>query len=231
MVVNLFLFCMFYFQGRSHIFSVHTLVNLMGLNGLLNWLRIPDPSPFGNGMWFFTLLLVFYGTYPFIARTGRQTLLLLTLGSLVLGAWLNQVNPYGHALYITGASFLLGVCAGRHEDLVRLVLGKWLWTGISVSGLCLIFWSGSALITYWLVLAIGMAGISWGVEFDWPDPFYRGALFFSGALLEIYLIHSYTSVSPIGVAWIDFFCSVVVTLVLGKILSTIRMERVVRLLK
>ncbi len=36
------------------------------MTGFLNWLDIENNSPFGAGMWFLTLLLIFYAFFPFL---------------------------------------------------------------------------------------------------------------------------------------------------------------------
>src|SRR5471032_2893628 len=48
----------------GRLFHWHTLVHLFGLSGVLNWLDIHNRSGLGAGLWFFTLLLVFYLVYP-----------------------------------------------------------------------------------------------------------------------------------------------------------------------
>lgn len=71
-VINVFLLILFLIQGRSGIWTWHTIVSLLGLNGFLNWFYIRNLSPFGAGMWFFTLLLVFYLAYPVLEQLNRK---------------------------------------------------------------------------------------------------------------------------------------------------------------
>ncbi len=59
-VINIFLLILFLIRGENGIWTWQTIINVLGLNGFLNWFRIPNPSPYGGGMWFFTLLLIFY---------------------------------------------------------------------------------------------------------------------------------------------------------------------------
>ena len=67
LVINAFLLCIFLVQRRDGIWSWQTPIAVLGLTGWLNWLQIPNASPFGAGLWFFTLLLLFYLVYPLIA--------------------------------------------------------------------------------------------------------------------------------------------------------------------
>jgi hypothetical protein len=57
-VINGFLLLMFIFQGRPDIWTWQTFVNMIGLTGILNWFHIPNLSPYGKGLWFFTLLII-----------------------------------------------------------------------------------------------------------------------------------------------------------------------------
>lgn len=47
-IIELFLFCLFLVEGRDGLWSWHTIVNLAGLNGFLNWFHIPNSSPYGG---------------------------------------------------------------------------------------------------------------------------------------------------------------------------------------
>ena len=67
-VINLFLLALFLLQGREGIWHPHTLLGITGLSGFLNWLDIKSQSPFGAGLWFLTVLLLFYLIYPLLAK-------------------------------------------------------------------------------------------------------------------------------------------------------------------
>lgn len=119
-IIELFLFCLFLVEGRDGLWSWHTIVNLAGLNGFLNWFHIPNSSPYGAGMWFLTLLLIFYAVYPFLEqfyRLNSSSLAVTICGVLCLFV-LNRTMVYGHALWLTAAGFLVGIfLAQRHVRL------------------------------------------------------------------------------------------------------------------
>ena len=75
-------------QGRD-VFHWHSIVHFAGLSGVLN-LFGPSASALGNGLWFFTLLLLFYGAYPLLAPrllASKQTSVIMvatTVGLLIL---------------------------------------------------------------------------------------------------------------------------------------------------
>jgi hypothetical protein len=71
-VINVFLMIVFIIQSKSGIWTWHTVINMVGFNGFLNWFRIPNQSPYGAGGWFLTLLLIFYIFYPGIEYLNRR---------------------------------------------------------------------------------------------------------------------------------------------------------------
>ncbi|WP_459942448.1 acyltransferase family protein, partial [Deferrisoma palaeochoriense] len=115
LAVDALLLVLFLVQGRSGVWTWQSLVCAAGLQGWLNWLHLPNPSPFGRGMWFLTLLFVFYALYPWIARVlgvGRRPAFWLTLGWCAAAWALEKVVPYGHALWLTTCGFIIGTYAG-----------------------------------------------------------------------------------------------------------------------
>ncbi|MEW5746949.1 MAG: acyltransferase [Nitrospirota bacterium] len=115
MVINVFLGTLFIIEGKRGIVSWHTAVNLVGLNGFLNWFRIPNASPFGAGMWFFTLLLLFYGIYPVLNALLKSTTALGLFFAGAVGAlyWLNLNVAYGHTLWLTAGGFVFGFVVAK----------------------------------------------------------------------------------------------------------------------
>ena len=67
--------CWHCFCGKGrHIFNWQSLLGVFGLSGWLNWLYLPpNPSPFGAGLWYFTLLLLFYLGYPLLTRSAQRS--------------------------------------------------------------------------------------------------------------------------------------------------------------
>jgi hypothetical protein len=114
---DLFLLILFLIQKRPDILSWYTIVSGLGLTGLLNWFYIPNKTPFGAGLWFLTLLYIFYIFYPFLLKLSlnkKKAYIFCILYSFVM--WLlNQYNPYGHALWLTSCGFIWGVVMSRHK--------------------------------------------------------------------------------------------------------------------
>jgi len=114
-VINIFLFVLFFIQDRSGIWTWQTIVNIFGMNGFLNWLRIPDYSPFGNGMWFFTLLIIFYILYPGLEFINRRVCVscFFSIISVGIAFYLNII--YGHALWLTICGFITDIFCARNN--------------------------------------------------------------------------------------------------------------------
>ena len=109
-IINGFLLLVFVLQDKPGIWTWQTLVNMAGLTGILNWFYIPNPSPFGRGLWFFTLLIVFYLAYPWLRRIQPRHGKMSMVFFLFLAYALSRFHDPGHALYLTIAGFISGVC-------------------------------------------------------------------------------------------------------------------------
>lgn len=121
-VINVFLLILFLIQGRSGIWTWHTIVNMLGLNGFLNWFYIQNLSPFGAGLWFFTLLLVFYLTYPVLEWINRNKIIsyLFVVFFVIVAFYLQKYIVYGHALWLTACGFVTGVFCARNDINISL---------------------------------------------------------------------------------------------------------------
>ncbi|GHU09724.1 hypothetical protein AGMMS50225_11300 [Betaproteobacteria bacterium] len=114
LLIQLFLLVLVAIQHRSGIFTWQTLVHLSGQTGWLNWFGIPNASPLGGGLWFFTLLLLFYLAFPVLARWQRnaRASAVITIAIVIVACWLSNAVNVGHALWITAAAFVVGIhCA------------------------------------------------------------------------------------------------------------------------
>ena len=117
LTINIFLFGLFLFQGKPGVWSIHTLVNLSGMNGLLNWFRIQNISPFGNGMWFLTLLIIFYVVYPLLEKfyRNKKVSIVFTILLLLFFYYMHLRIQFGHALWLTASGFPIGLYLARSK--------------------------------------------------------------------------------------------------------------------
>lgn len=103
-------------ESLEKILHPHTLVHLMGMTGFINWLGIDNQSVLGNGLWFLTVLILFWILYPFV-RTLYHSRFALYLISGIMGAVSIVVTllfPMGHMLALTVWGFLMGGILGTH---------------------------------------------------------------------------------------------------------------------
>lgn len=220
-IIELFLFCLFLVEGRNELWSWHTIVNLAGLNGFLNWFHIPNRSPYGAGMWFLTLLLIFYAAYPFLERFYRRnsSSLAVTICGILSLFVLNRTMVYGHALWLTAAGFLVGIfLAQRHVRLTVIAAAAMvIMSAVSMIVFHTLFAFDTANFFFILSVAIGVNLFL--MEVDLPQQVTRIGTWLSGILLEIYLLHPYLKVTLTGMNVLDVSISIAVVLFVGALLA------------
>lgn len=220
LVIELFLFVLFLAQGREGLWSWHTVLNLAGLGGLLNWFHIPNQSPYGAGMWYLSLLLIFYAVYPLLERLYRRigSLTVTASGILCLFA-LHHTVVYGHALWLTAAGFLVGVFLSSRQMRLPAVAaaGMAAATAIGMVVSHAIFKFDSA--NFFFILTIAVSGILFLFEIELPEIVRHVGGWLSGVLLEIYLLHPYLQVNPTGIYRLDQGISVAIVLLVAALLA------------
>jgi peptidoglycan/LPS O-acetylase OafA/YrhL len=208
---DLFLLALFLTRGREGIWTWQTLLGVTGLKGFLTWLGLPNPSPYGAGVWFLTLLLLFYAAYPLLRlavrrRAGAVALTAVGLAATLLLQWL---APMGHMLWLTAWAFVFGVAAER----LALRTSAW-WSGAAAAGLALVLGAlnatgiGSEAVNFLLLVGLCVIATMWikSAALLGTALAPLGAL--SGCLLEMYLLHAYLHVSTGGGRLADLAVSV-----------------------
>ncbi|WP_300463377.1 acyltransferase family protein [Desulfobacula sp.] len=218
-VINIILLVLFLVQDRPGILSWHTLVNIFGLNGFLNWFFIQNMSPYGNGMWFFTLLLIFYMVYPLLAKMGRKGIVVITLLWIGIAYYLSLNFGYGHALWLTSCGFIAGVCAGKTDFPISP------GTSRKIAALCLAVMLAlnvlfqNKIFNFFFILIFSISFLHMSFDLKVPEKLFPVFAFFSTCLLEIYLFHTYFFVHVTTVLPVDFIISVLIVLFLSKVSS------------
>lgn len=206
------------------VFHWHTLIHFIGLSGVLNWFSIPNRSDLGAGLWFFTLLLLFYFTYPYLAKlsasksSARVIAVIATVGAISL----EQSIKVGHELWLTSLGFILGVVYGLHEPKfsARSVL---LLAGLS----CVCLLGLNVLSSYKQFNAILIAAASifislWLSKATLPQWSAAKMLAkFEGYLLEIFLIHTYLFVHVFGNSYQDFGVSAILIIIAAMVVKQV----------
>ena len=206
-------------QGRD-IYHWHSIAHFVGLSGVLN-LFGPSSSALGRGLWFFTLLLLFYAAYPFLAcrliASGRATVIMLAvaIGLLVLDQWVRV----GFSLWTTMLGFIIGIYVGVNRlRLSATVLDVML---IAIPLLIAVVNIVFHLRDFNMFLLIALS-LAISLRLTLPGLWMGGLRFLvaiEACLLEIYLIHSYLFIHPTRNGVIDFIISLVVIVVAAILLN------------
>lgn len=196
--------------GRGHtIVHWHTLAHFLGLSGLLNWFAIPNRSGLGAGLWFFTLLLLFYLAFPYLARvaSSKSRACVLALVSTLAAIYLESHVKLGHELWLTSLGFVLGVAYGAHEPRLNAQ-----WASIATLLACAVLIVGNLSGHKGMNPAfIAIASIAIAVWLSKAElPRWKPLILVSSLenyLLEVFLIHTYLFFNPTGRTWLDFAIS------------------------
>lgn len=219
-VINLFLLIFFLIQGREGIWHPHTLLGITGLSGFLNWLGIQSKSPFGAGLWFMTVLLIFYLIYPLLAKTLKTTraaIVFLMLSALV--CTLGEVyasQPY--MLWPTIFGFCLGTTSGRLDWQPKASLSIALGT-LALIGMLALNAVGNKQFNVLAIVVIAIASVALLLSLRTNLQIKRLALL-SSSILEIYFIHGYLFIRPIGwPPWLGYLVSMIIILLVAITLN------------
>jgi hypothetical protein len=192
LLIQAFLLVLVFIQGRDGIFTWQTLVHLAGQSGWLNWFGIRNASPLGAGLWFLTLLLIFYLAFPLLARLQRNVRAssIMTFITVAAACWLSHIVDIGHSLWITAAAFVLGIhCAfhplrGSAKFWLTLSVVSALTMGLLNLGPCI------RVANPALIMLCALAAVQWLEKTNFPLP--AGPLArLTPCVLEIYLSHTY----------------------------------------
>lgn len=227
-----FLLLLFLATGRDGIWTWQTLVHWLGQSGWLNWFVIPNASPFGAGLWFFTLLLVFYLLYPLIARwnaTPKKANMLLPV-ALFMALILSHEVKVGHALWLTAFAFWFGVYAARNPlgGSARL----WLIAGaVSMFIMLAANFLGVKFLNTLLLFCMSISAVLWIEKAVLPRIYFSWAMLLSPVLLEIYLIHTYLFVKADIPIAARFVVSLALIIASAIVMSRISNRLTVKVLK
>lgn len=116
LVFQVFVFLICIAKRSSGLLSPDTILAFLGLTGILRWFDIPRASPMGNGLWFLTLLWLYYLLFPMLTRMLSRRPLGAVLVALlfVAAAMLEHFAFQGVFFYSTAWFFILGTYIGIH---------------------------------------------------------------------------------------------------------------------
>lgn len=201
----------------------HSLVHLFGLSGVLNWVNVSSASGLGAGLWFFTLLLLFYLAYPYLAQAvaTKRAGGAIVAGGFVLAVVLEEQVQVGHELWLTTFGFVAGVVWGAHRP--RLP-ARWMLalTVLLCGTLLAVNLLGLKSLNIVLIAAGGLAVSVWLTVAELPRwRVLKGVAVLDKYLLEIFLVHTYLFMHPTGIQGVDFALSLVLIIVVSILLSVL----------
>lgn len=224
-IANLFLFFLFLFEGKSGIFSWHTIIHILGLSGLLNWMFITNISPFGMGLWFLTTLLIFYSIYPLVRLWLRKKnhgffFLLIALIALSYGHFSVK---FGYQLWSTSFSFLFGVfwsIQNRKVNLSYLIIVSIL---VILAALLIKIFFHYSFVNYFALLILSGSLCLYFTSVAFPSYLIRLYSWLNNCIFEIYLIHPYLFLKSDNYPVVVNFCiSMMLIVVVAYLLSYLR---------
>lgn len=197
-------------QGMT-VFHWHTLVHYVGLSGALNLFGSSE-SAVGMGLWFYSVLLMFYLIYPALAvyftrypspycAPALATLLLISIQVFY--------NP-GYFFYMTILSFTLGIYCGLNQvNLSKLQMMAMLLCGlIAFSIFSVVAKNVFASTASLFVFAFASCLLLTKIELS-ANVFLKKLAKLEAYLLEVFLIHMYLFVRPSGNSYLDFGISLI----------------------
>lgn len=210
LIMNTFLLGVFWVVGKQPLFDWQTPLHWLGLTGWFNWLGLIWPqlvnhSPWGAGLWFFTLLLMFYLAYPLLrcavrAAASAHTLL---LGSALLLALAHHWLPVGHMLWLTALAFICGLWFARmqYQPSIPVSIGL-VGAGLGLFvGLKLLNLPGDFSFYWLLLVGLGVVGLLMQVRLpQWLAPIRQ----LDDAVIQIYFIHMalFLPIAPRLLGWL-----------------------------
>lgn len=230
LIINVFLLVVSSIVSSRTIWVWQTLVHFVGLSGVLDWFHFTNPSPLGGGMWFFTLVLIFYGVYPLLRianQHGLSSSLLLVI-ALIGMSYCHIHYPIGYDLWPTAFSFIFGAYIAAHP--VYLPTSVYVLGGAVSLVLMAVMNFILKVNTYnfVLIVATSVLLVLWLREATLPSWLLKPVGFLSDIVLEIYLIHTYLFLAFTGSKFADYVLSMCVILFTAKLLqyAATRIEQV-----
>lgn len=200
-VIAAFLFALFLVIGESGVFTWQTVLAVTGMSGFLTWFGMPNPSPFGAGMWFLTLLLLYYAAYPVIGRLldparGRGAWV-IAIGAGLLVLCLQYLLPMGHMLWYTAFGFVLGTLWGLNGYSAYVwKVGAWfVVAALLIVGGTLVDPPASTHLNALAVFCLCIVGAQAPLLVRLPPVVVSAGAWVSSISLEIYLVHTYLFVN------------------------------------
>ncbi|MGE4441541.1 MAG: acyltransferase family protein [Desulfomicrobium sp.] len=221
-LLNIFFVFLFLVQKKENIFSFHSLISWLGLNGFLTWFGVHNQSPFGAGLWFLTLLILFYIAYPVIAHAcqikTRAWVFVVFFTAMMI--YLDAKVIYNHMLWITACGFVLGVFFNSQKIFFSFRMCLCI---IFVELICIFiaFCLNLNIRTSHIVLATSIPLILMFFLFKIPSFIHHMVRPVRSTVLGIYILHVYIFTYLTNIFIIDYIISLLITIFIAYIINTL----------
>ncbi len=216
MVINTFLLIIFLCQDKQGIFTWQTIIAFFGLNGVINWFFLPNPSPYRVEIWFFTLLIIFYLVFPLLLMIykKRNCSILFVIFTILITAYLNEKIKYNYALWLAICSFST---SGAFINLFFKINAKTslLYFFIVISMMIALNLLNIKYFNYIGIFISSICFLSFFIKLEFPIVLYQISKKFENCLLEIYLIHRYLFIKITNYKIADFCLSIILILIVA----------------
>lgn len=221
LVINLFLLVLLSYK-HEYIWNYQTLLAIVGMNGFIDWFKIPYETPLGHGLWFFTLLIIFYLTFPVLKKivnnkkTANLALFLIFTLSLVL----NYRLFVGHALWLTILSFYFGMFMARYNNRLNVTHFA-IFIGLTITIYMVIkMFFGYDEADYCFVQMLCIATVCVLNRIKLSRVVFDKINMLSIAILEIYFTHTYLFIYSKKIPiFLTYIVSVSIIILMSLVLS------------
>ncbi|MGE4421423.1 MAG: acyltransferase family protein [Pseudodesulfovibrio sp.] len=219
-VINMFLVGLFLIERKQNIFSLRSVLSWLGLKGFITWFKIPLLSPFGAGLWFLTLLLLFYIAYPAIAYfcRNRASAWIFTSAIIAMMVYFDATIHFDHMLWITASGFFLGVFFNSRSLFLSLRSCFYILIAEALV-IAATAYFGHKISTGGIILFTSIPLIFLFFHFDVPETLQRVIRPVQGTVLAVYIIHTYLFVFPTQKFLPDYLLSMSLAIAVACILN------------
>ena len=223
LVINFFLFALFTVKGVDGIYTWQTIPSLFGLNGFIDWFNIVNTSPFGSGLWFFTLLILFYVLYPIISLINNNQILsiIFLLLSLITTYALYYIVPLNHVLFLSMFAFIFGAYTGKYSFKFPPLLSLACFFISYILMFYLSLFLNYKSLNYFLVHVSSIAIVGYLLHKKLPTLIIEKILLLTGCVIEIYFIHTYLFIDPTRNHIFDYIVSMLIIVTIAYLLSKV----------
>ena len=223
LVIDVFLLALLTLKKADGINTWDTIPSLFGLNGFLDWFGIVNHSPFGAGLWFFTLLILFYILYPIILTINKyKTFAVVCLIlSLITTYTLYYLVHFNHALWLCSFAFVFGVFAARFNFKIHPYISLSCFIFSYFLMLYLSFFQDFKSLNYFFINISSISLVLYLLNKRLPNLLLEKFLILSGCAIEIYFIHTYLFIEFTRYHLVNYLLSMLIIITVAYILSMI----------